>query len=206
VIHAFAGVKLNVTGEEHLWAHRPAVFIFNHKNNFDALIVSKLLRTDYTGVAKKELEMHPIMGPVGRLMKVAFIDRSDTKKAVESMRSIIELAREGISIVIAPEGTRARGRDLLPFKKGAFRMAMAAEIPIVPIVIKNAEDIGARDAFFMRPGTVDVTVLPAISVADWSREDLDDRIEAVRDLYVATLEDWPDGGLKLLGLKKKSKR
>lgn len=206
VLHAFAGVKLNVTGEENLWAHRPAVFIFNHKNNFDALIVSKLLRVDYTGVAKKELEMHPIMGPVGRLMKVAFIDRSDTKKAVESMKSIIGLAREGISIVIAPEGTRAQGRDLLPFKKGAFRMAMAAGIPIVPIILRNAEDIGARDAFFMRPGTVDVTVLPAISTHDWTREDLEDRIEVVRDLYTATLSDWPNGGLKLLGIKKKSKR
>jgi putative phosphoserine phosphatase / 1-acylglycerol-3-phosphate O-acyltransferase len=203
VIHAFAGVKLNVTGEEHLWSHRPAVFIFNHRNNFDAFIVGKLLRVDYTGIAKKELEMHPIMGPVGRLMKVAFIDRSDTKKAVESMKSVIELAREGISIVIAPEGTRAQERDLLPFKKGAFRMAMAADLPIVPIVIRNAEDIGPRDAVFMRPGTVDVAVLPPISTADWSREDLDERIEAVRDLYVATLEDWPDGGLKLLGVKKR---
>lgn len=201
VIHAFAGVKLEVAGEENLWAHRPAIFIFNHKNNFDAFIVGKLLRVDYTGVAKKELEMHPIMGPIGRLMKVAFIDRSDTKKAVESMKSVIELAREGISIVIAPEGTRAQGRELLPFKKGAFRMAMAAELPIVPIVIKNAEDIGARDAVFMRPGTVEIAVLPAISTADWTREDLDERIETVRDLYVATLEDWPDGGLKLLGLK-----
>jgi len=206
VIHAFAGVKLNVAGEEHLWSHRPAVFIFNHKTNFDAFIVGKLLRVDYTGVAKKELEMHPIMGPVGRLMQVAFIDRSDTKKAVESMKSVIELARDGISIVIAPEGTRAQGRALLPFKKGAFRMAMAAEVPIVPIVIKNAEDIGPRDAVFMRPGTVEVAVLPPISVADWTREDLDERIEAVRDLYVATLDDWPDGGLKLLGLKKKRHR
>ena len=206
VIHAFAGVKLNVTGEEHLWSHRPAIFIFNHKNNFDAFIMAKLLRVDYTGVAKKELEMNPVMGPIGRLMKVAFIDRSDTKKAVESMRSVIELVREGLSIVIAPEGTRAQGRDLLPFKKGAFRMAMAADVPIVPVVIRNAEDIGARDAIFMRPGTVEVAVLPPISVGDWSREDLDERIEAVRDLYVATLADWPDGGMKLLGVKKKQPR
>jgi putative phosphoserine phosphatase/1-acylglycerol-3-phosphate O-acyltransferase len=49
-------------------------------------------------------------------------------------------------------------------------------------------------------------VLPAISVADWTREDLDERIEAVRDLFVATLEDWPNGGLKLLGVKPKRKR
>lgn len=202
VIHAFAGVKLNVTGEENLWAHRPAVFIFNHRNNFDAFIMSKLLRVDYTGIAKKELERHPIMGPVGRLMNVAFIDRSDAKKAVESMKPVMDLARKGLSIVIAPEGTRARGNELLPFKKGAFRMAMETGLPIVPVVLRNADDIGARDGVFMRPGTVDVMVLPAISMKDWSREDLNDRIEAVRDLYVATLEDWPNGGLKLLGLKK----
>ncbi|MCE9521996.1 MAG: HAD-IB family hydrolase [Alphaproteobacteria bacterium] len=206
VLHAFAGVKLQVTGEENLWSHRPAVFVFNHRTNFDAFIVGKLLRVDYTGVAKKELEMHPVMGPVGRLMKVAFIDRSDTKKALESMKSVVDLAGQGISIVIAPEGTRAQGRELLPFKKGAFRMAMTAGIPIVPIVIRNADDIGARDAIFMRPGTVEVTVLPPISVADWTLEDLDERIDAVRDLFVATLGDWPDGGLKLLGVKKRRKR
>jgi putative phosphoserine phosphatase/1-acylglycerol-3-phosphate O-acyltransferase len=91
----------------------------------------------------------------------------------------------------------------LPFKKGAFRIAMAAGIPIVPIVIRNAEDIGSRDAFFMRPGRVDVTVLPPISVADWTLDDLEERIDAVRDLFVATLNDWPDGGRKLLGLRKR---
>lgn len=203
LIHSLAGVELKVDGEENLWSHRPAVFIFNHKTNFDALIMGKLLRTDFTGVAKKELERHPIMGPAGRLMKVAFIDRSDGKKAVETMKPIMQLAKEGISIAIAPEGTRARTRELLPFKKGAFRIAMAAGIPIVPIVIRNAEDIGSRDAFFMRPGVVEVTVLPPISVADWTLDDLDERIEAVRDLFVETLADWPDGGRKLLGLKKR---
>ena len=204
VIHAFAGVKLNVTGEENLWSARPAVFIFNHTNNFDAFIMSKLLRVNYTGVAKKELENHPVMGPVGRLMKVAFIDRGDAKKAIETMKSVVDLAKEGISIVIAPEGTRSQ-TGLLPFKKGAFHMALQANLPIVPVVLRNAEDIGARDAIFMRPGTVDVMVLPPISTADWSRDDLNERIEAVRDLYVATLDDWPNGGLKLLGIKPKKR-
>jgi len=203
LIHSLAGVELRVDGEENLWSHRPAVFIFNHKTNFDALIMGKLLRTNFTGVAKKELELHPVMGPAGRLMKVAFIDRADGKKAVETMKPIMQLAKEGISIAIAPEGTRAKTRELLPFKKGAFRIAMAAGIPIVPIIIRNAEDIGSRDAFFMRPGRVDVTVLPPISVADWTLDDLEERIEAVRDLFVATLDDWPDGGRKLLGLRKR---
>ena len=205
VIHAFAGVKLSVTGEERLWSHRPAVFIFNHRNNFDALIVGKLLRKDFTGIAKKELERHPLMGPIGRIMQVAFIDRSDPRKAVEAMKPVMDLASKGISIAIAPEGTRAKTRDLLPFKKGAFRIAMTTGLPIVPIVIRNASDLGPRDAFFMRPGTVDVSVLPPISVADWTLEDLEERISAVRDLFVATLADWPHGGSKRLGVKPRKK-
>ena len=139
-------------------------------------------------------------------MKVAFIDRGDAKKAVETMKPIMELAKEGISIAIAPEGTRAKTRDLLPFKKGAFRIAMSAGIPIVPVIIRNADDIGSRDAFFMRPGTVEVTVLPPISVADWTLDDLEERIDAVRDLFVATLADWPNGGRKLLGLKTRRRK
>jgi putative phosphoserine phosphatase/1-acylglycerol-3-phosphate O-acyltransferase len=122
------------------------------------------------------------------------------------MKPIMKLAQEGISIAIAPEGTRAKTRELLPFKKGAFRIAMAAGIPIVPIVIRNAEDIGARDGFFMRPGTVEVKVLPPISVADWSLDDLEERIDAVRDLFVATLKDWPNGGMKLLSVKPARRR
>lgn len=204
-LFAFAGVKVKVKGEQHLWSHRPAVFIFNHRNNFDAFIVAKIVRTDFTAVGKKEAARNPIVGPLGRLMRVAFIDRADTQKTIETMRPIVELTREGLSIIIAPEGTRAEG-PLLPFKKGAFRMAMAAHVPIVPIVIRNADDIAAREDVFMNPGTVDVAILPPISVANWTLEDLSARIETVREVYVATLDDWPDGGLKLLGGKKRRVR
>jgi putative phosphoserine phosphatase/1-acylglycerol-3-phosphate O-acyltransferase len=70
-------------------------------------------------------------------------------------------------------------------------MAMAAQVPIVPIVIRNVEDIGSRASGTMRPGTVDVAVLPPVGVDDWTLRDLDRRIAAVRRLFVATLERWP---------------
>lgn len=74
-------------------------------------------------------------------------------------------------------------------------MAMAVGIPIVPIVIRNAEIIAARNSTSMNPGTVDVAVFPPISVADWTVEALADRIAEVRQLYVDTLADWPEGEL-----------
>jgi putative phosphoserine phosphatase/1-acylglycerol-3-phosphate O-acyltransferase len=93
--------------------------------------------------------------------------------------------------VIAPEGTRVDTTEVGPFKKGPFRIAMAAGVPIVPIVIRNAELIAARNSATMNPGTVDVAVFPPIPVDDWTLDELPQRIAAVRQLYVSTLADWP---------------
>lgn len=188
---AAGGVTVNVLGRENLTVQRPAVFIFNHRNKFDAFVTGALVRDNYTGVGKKELADDPIIGTLGKIMDVAFIDRDDTKAAVESLHKIEELARKGLSIVIAPEGTRIDTTEVGAFKKGAFRIAMAAGIPIVPIVIRNAEVIASRDASLMNPGTVDVAVFPPIPVADWTVEELPDRIAEVRQLYLDTLKDWP---------------
>jgi putative phosphoserine phosphatase / 1-acylglycerol-3-phosphate O-acyltransferase len=193
---AINGVKLNVTGRENLWKQRPAVFIFNHRNQFDAFIVARLIDRDWTGVAKKEMAQAPVTGPItaalGKLADVAFIDRADSTSAVAGLQAIQEVAKKGLSVLIAPEGTRLDTTEVGPFKKGAFRMAMAADIPIVPIVIRNAELIASRDGNSLHPGTVDVTVLPPISVSDWTLDDLDERIEGVRQLYIDTLRNWPE--------------
>ena len=190
---AINGVDLNVIGEENLKKKRPAVFIFNHRNNFDPVIVGALVKDNWTGVGKKELQNDPVMGTLGKLVDTVFIDREDPKAAVESLKQAEELARKGLSVVIAPEGTRLDTRSVGPFKKGPFRLAMSAGVPIVPIVIRNAEVVSARDSSTLHPGTVDVVVYPPISLDDWTLDDLVDRIAEVRQLYVDTLENWPIG-------------
>ena len=169
---AATGVNLNVLGEENLTAQRPAVFIFNHRNQADPVIAGALVRDNFTSVGKKELEKNPIMGTLGKVMDAAFIDRENPKAAVEELKKVEELARKGLSIVIAPEGTRLDTTEVGPFKKGPFRIAMAAGIPIVPIVIRNAEVIAARDSNTFNPGTVDVVVYPPIPIDDWTVENL----------------------------------
>src|ERR1700761_736713 len=186
-----SGVELNILGEENLTAERPAVFIFNHRNQADPVIVGALIRDNWVAVGKKELESDPIMGTLGKVLDSVFIDRDNPTAAVESLHQVEERARQGLSIMIAPEGTRLDTTSVGPFKKGPFRMAMAVGIPIVPIVIRNAEIIAARNSTTMNPGTVDVAVFPPISVADWTVETLSDRIAEVRQLYVDTLADWP---------------
>jgi putative phosphoserine phosphatase/1-acylglycerol-3-phosphate O-acyltransferase len=199
------GVNLNVLGEENLTAQRPAVFIFNHRNQADPIIAGTLVRENFTSVGKKELEKDPLMGTIGKMMDAAFIDRDDPKAAVEGLHKIEELARKGLSILIAPEGTRLDTTEVGPFKKGPFRIAMAAGIPIVPIVIRNAEVVAARDSSTFNPGTVDVAVFPPISVEDWTVSNLSDRIAEVRQLYLDTLKNWPHDELPEASLYTKKK-
>ncbi|OBH57479.1 transferase [Mycobacterium mantenii] len=192
---AIAGVQLNVIGRENLTAQRPAVFIFNHRNQVDPVITGALVRDNWVGVGKKELQKDPVMGTIGRLVDGVFIDRDDQAAAVEMLHEVEDRARRGLSIVIAPEGTRVDTTEVGPFKKGPFRIAMAAGIPIVPIVIRNAELVAARNSTVINPGTVDVAVFPPISVQDWTLEDLPERIAGVRQLYLDTLANWPVGEL-----------
>ena len=203
---AISGVHLNVIGEENLTAQRPAVFIFNHRNQVDPIISGALVKDNWVAVGKKELLNDPIMGTMGRLLDGVFIDRDDPAAAVEMLHTVEERARNGLSIVIAPEGTRMDTTEVGPFKKGPFRMAMAVGIPIVPIVIRNAEIIASRNSTTMNPGTVDVAVFPPIPVEDWTLETLPDRIAEVRQLYLDTLADWPVDGLPEVGLYKTVKK
>ncbi len=203
---AASGVNLNVIGAENLTAERPAVFIFNHRNQADPIITGALVRDNWVGVGKKELASDPLMGTLGKLLDTVFIDRDDPTSAVEGLHQAEERAKNGLSIVIAPEGTRLDTTTVGPFKKGAFRMAMAVGIPIVPIVIRNAEVVAARNSATMNPGAVDVAVFPPISVDDWTLGVLPERIDEVRQLYLDTLADWPVDELPEASLYRRARK
>jgi putative phosphoserine phosphatase/1-acylglycerol-3-phosphate O-acyltransferase len=188
---ALAGVNLNVTGAEHLWSDRPAVFVFNHQSSVDVAVLGSLIRRDLTGVAKKELMHDPRFAPIGFIVDIAYVDRSDPTQARAALAPAVEKLRSGVSIAIAPEGTRSATQRLGRFKKGAFHLAMQAGVPIIPIVIRNAGDVMWRGSILIRSGTVDVAVLPPISTEHWEVGELDQRIGEVRDLFIETLEHWP---------------
>ena len=188
-----AGVRLDVRGAEHL-AIRPAVFLFNHQSQLDVLILAKLLRGRFTGVAKKELAHTPGFGLVFRLADVAFVDRHDTAQARKALEPAVQKLRDGISLAIAPEGTRSATPALGPFKKGAFHVAMQAGVPIVPIVIRNAGELMWRGATTIHAGTVQIVVLPPVATTGWVAGELDNHVHRVRGQYLAALANWPAPG------------
>jgi putative phosphoserine phosphatase/1-acylglycerol-3-phosphate O-acyltransferase len=186
---ALIGLDLKVSGEQHLWSHRPAVFIFNHQSNVDLVIVARLLRRDITGVGKREIRDIPIVGRVMEMAGIVLIDRKNTASAIEAMKPLVDVMRiEGKSVCLSPEGTRAITPRLADFKKGAFHLAIQAQVPIVPIVIHNSIDVQPKGDLVFHPGTVDVEVLPPIDTSDWSADAIDVHVDEVRNLYLQALD------------------
>jgi putative phosphoserine phosphatase/1-acylglycerol-3-phosphate O-acyltransferase len=186
---ALIGMDLKVKGEEHLWSHRPAVFVFNHQSKADVIIVARLLRRDIAGVGKQEIKKEtPILGKVLELGGVVFIDRADGKSAIKAMTPLIDAMRkEGKSVVLAPEGTRTVSPTMAPFKKGAFHLAMQAGVPIVPIVIHNSGDVAPKGDFVFRAATVEVEVLPPVDTSTWRVDTIDEHVRVVRNMFARVL-------------------
>src|SRR5258705_5129293 len=191
-------IQFDVIGEQHT-AHRPAVFFINHQSTLiDALVTSRVVQRGFTVVAKAEVKQIPVLGQLLTLADVAFLDRTNTSKAISAMQPAVDKLRAGISIAISPEGTRSMSPRIGAFKKGGFHLARDAAVPIVPIVLRNAGDIMWRNAKEARVGTLEVVVHEPVPTADWTKADLDEWVPRMRQLYIDTLDDWPgiDAGKK----------
>lgn len=185
---ALIGLELDIEGEEHLWSHRPAVFMFNHQSKVDVAVMASLVRRDVVGVGKKEIKKMPLIGSVMEMAGTTLIDRSNAQAAIDSMKPLIHAMREeGKSLVISPEGTRTPTRKLAPFKKGPFHIAIQAGVPVVPVVIFNAGDIAPKGDFVFRRGTVKVRVLPPVDTKAWREETIEEHVAEVRAQFLEAL-------------------
>ena len=142
-------------------------------------------------MAKKE-----IAGPLAPVMQwlmpnVAFIDRSSSEKAIEGLGAGHRAPAQRRLRPGRPRGNALEDRTSSgPFKKGPFRMAMEANVPIVPIVIRNADQVANRAGAITHRGTVDVAVLAPVPVARLDGDGPRRRIDGVRQLFVDKLADW----------------
>jgi putative phosphoserine phosphatase/1-acylglycerol-3-phosphate O-acyltransferase len=184
-----AGVKVEVLHRERLWTHRPAIFVANHQSALDIPVLGHLLERDFTIVAKKEAQWDPraVVGSI--VIDPAFIDRSDSESARATLDGVVDRIRAGTSLMIFPEGTRSPTPVLGPFRKGAFHLAAQAGVPIVPVVLRNTGELMRRSSFVLNPGVVDVCVLEPET--DWSVDNMNERIAALRQSFEDTLARWP---------------
>ena len=182
------GVKVHVTGHERLDPNQAYVFVANHQSYLDAAPLFSFTGRKMGMVAKKELLKAPILGYGMGFVNVIAIDRSNRESAVESLKVATERLRSGISFGICPEGTRARPGEMLPFKKGAFHIAVEAGVAIVPIALKNADVLMGRGTAEAWPGTIEMNMLPPVETS-WVKtdRDLDDLVKQVQQMIMSEL-------------------
>jgi len=128
------GLEVEVRVPDSVRNTSPAVYICNHQNSYDIFTVSNAVLPNTVSVGKKSLKWIPFFGQMYWLTGNILIDRANTNKAINTIAQTAKKIRDNkLSVWLFPEGTRSNGRGLLPFKTGAFRTALQAEVPIVPI-------------------------------------------------------------------------
>ncbi|KAA8652388.1 hypothetical protein EYZ11_007083 [Aspergillus tanneri] len=190
VMRCTTGVQFDIIeGKEHL-STRPAVFISNHQSELDVLMLGEVFPPYCSVTAKKSLRHVPILGWFMALSRTVFIDRANRETAVKAFDSAAEEMRiHRQSVFIFPEGTRSYSDkpDLLPFKKGAFHLAVKAGVPIVPVVAENYSHVLSPRAMRFKSGTINIKVLPPISTEGLTAVDVDDLTKATQASMLKTL-------------------
>ncbi len=179
---------MKVSGQENLRDDQNYVFVANHRSYLDTATMFAYTGRRMGFVAKKELAQVPIVGTLMPYVNILKIDRSNSAKALQTMNDIREIFEKGISIGIFAEGTRAYPNELLPFKKGAFHLALQAQAPIVPVAIKNTDWLMGKKTGLAFPGTIEVVLLPPIETKGLTPEkDLDELLKKVRGVIAEEL-------------------
>ena len=182
------GVRVEVTGRERLDPAQPYIFTPNHQSMLEVPLFVTYLGRNPAYLAKKEVFKYPIFGYGIGLMGVVPVDRSNSPAAVESAKAATELLRNGKSYVVYPEGTRSPDGRLLPFKKGAFMMAIEAGVPVVPVTVSGATRIMPKAKIEVHPSTVRLTIHDPIPTTGYSRENVNELVAQARRQVLSGLD------------------
>jgi 1-acyl-sn-glycerol-3-phosphate acyltransferase len=158
---ALNGITLTLAGTEHLPVG-PVIFMSNHQSNFDILALLAGLPRQIHWIAKKELFEIPFFGPSLRRGGYIPLDRSDGRKALQSMDEAAAKIHQGKSVVLFPEGTRTTDGNLLPFKRGGFILARKAAVPVIPVTINGSGRINPAGQIRLYSGNISITLHPPL--------------------------------------------
>lgn len=156
------GAKIKVVGLENLAEGQQYVFASNHRSYLDTATLFYYAGKRIGLVAKKELLKAPVLGQGMGFVNIIAIDRTNPERARQSMEKARSVMANGYSFGVFVEGTRAMPGELLPFKKGAFHLALQTDAPIIPVAIKNTDWMMGKRTGVSYPGEVEMVLLPAI--------------------------------------------
>jgi 1-acyl-sn-glycerol-3-phosphate acyltransferase len=182
-----SGVKVKVSGLEHLDKENPYIYMSNHQGSYDIFALLSCLPVQFRWIAKKELFAIPILGWAMSAANYISIDRSEMRKALKSIERAAGKIRGGVSVVIFPEGTRSRDGFIQPFKRGGFTLALKSGVPIIPITINGSRDVMPRDSMRVRPGEIRVTIDRSVETSPYSLRERNVLMEKIRGILERNL-------------------
>jgi 1-acyl-sn-glycerol-3-phosphate acyltransferase len=183
-----AGCGPTVRGLQHV-PRRSAVLVPNHSSYLDVVALLAALPRDLRFVAKRELLAVPIVGTVLRKGGHLTVDRVDLSRGVADAARVTGALRDGAVVCVFPEGTFVGRPGLLPFRLGAFKAAVEAGCPIVPVAIRGTREVLPADTWRPRPGRIEVTVLPPLAVAGEGWREIVRLRDAARAAVAAVLDE-----------------
>ena len=175
VMRTLLGWKVDLEGPERLdTGHHPVVIMNRHQSNLDVVTLGIFYPFRTVILGKKEIRKIPLFGWFFAATGNIFVDRKNAPKAIESLREASKrILEERLSLWVFPEGTRNATRTLGPFKKGAFHMAIEAQIPVLPIASGPLDALLDGKRWMVRPGHLRIRFLPEIPTAGLTADDVD---------------------------------
>jgi 1-acyl-sn-glycerol-3-phosphate acyltransferase len=176
-----SGIRVHVEGMEHVKPDAPAIFCVNHQSSMDIPVLLASLPFQFRFVAKRSLFRYPFMGWHLRRSGHIAVERNRPGEARKSLDAAIKRIRDGCPVVVFPEGGRSRTGEILPFKAGAFHLAVRSGVPVFPVTLNGTMAVLRPDTVHIRPGLVEMIVHPSIPTAGLTSDDVKGLAEKVRD-------------------------
>ncbi len=176
-------LPVSVDGQEHIVPGQSYVFVANHQSMFDVWLVYGWLPVIFKWLMKAELRKVPFVGTGCKAAGHIFIDRRNTKAAMESLKEVEKQLVNGVCTVIFPEGTRSLNGEVGRFKRGAFQIALDLGLPVIPLSLDGCYEVLPKGKPFVYRAPVHMHIGEPIDLKQFS--DPNEAIEAVRNAVIA---------------------
>ncbi|GJQ72965.1 hypothetical protein Trydic_g1605 [Trypoxylus dichotomus] len=192
------GLRCTVRGKENIVKDSGCVVVINHQSVLDLIVLAELwpVMDRCTVISKKEIFYLWPFGLAAWLWGTIFIDRLNAERAQKSINSTGEIIRSRKArVLMFPEGTRSMKNKILPFKKGAFHLAIASQCPVQPVIVSRYTFLGDKR---FDSGVIDITILPPVETSGLVKEDvaeLVDKTYVIMSNYLESLSPSPNNNI-----------
>jgi len=173
-------IHVRVNGLSNIEPDKSYIYMANHSSNFDIPVLLGYLPVQFRWLAKAELFKIPVFGRAMLGAGYVKIDRFNQQSAFESISEAAQKMKNGVSVMIFPEGTRSKDGRIKSFKKGGFVMAVDSGVPIVPVIIRGTWPIMAKSSLRINRGDIEMEIAKPIDTIGYSRETKEELMEKVR--------------------------